>query len=278
VFKEFMLIDKEKIKVAILDMNNNAPNQGLRCIKEIVETFNEEVDFVIFDVRNKSEIPDISYDIYISSGGPGSPLEEEVWRKPYLELMQNLWNHNKESEEKKHVFFICYSFQVMCKYFELGDIKLRKSTSFGILKVHKTKAGKTDVLLEGLNDPFYAVDSRDWQLIQPKLKVFKERGASILSLEKIRTHVELERAIMAVRFSDEFVGTQFHPEAEPISMEAYFALPENKKVVISSFGEEKYDQMMDRMDDSEKIALTYNTILPKFIRTAIRSKKQLSFS
>ena len=89
-----MLMNKEKIKVAILDMNNNAPNQGLRCIKEIVETFNEEVDFVIFDVRNKNEIPDTSYDIYISSGGPGSPLEDGLWRKPYLELMQNIWNHN----------------------------------------------------------------------------------------------------------------------------------------------------------------------------------------
>lgn len=271
-------MNKSKVKVAILDMNNNAPNQGLRCIREIVETFNEEVDFVIFDVRHKTEIPDTSYDIYISSGGPGSPLEEEVWRKPYLELMQNLWDHNKRSEDKKSVFFICYSFQVMCKYFELGDIKLRKSTSFGILQVHKTKAGKTDVLLEGLNDPFYAVDSRDWQLIQPRLKVFKEHGATILSLEKIRTHVELERAIMAVRFSDEFVGTQFHPEAEPVSMEAYFALPENKEVVIKSFGEEKYNQMMDRMDDPEKIALTYNTILPKFIRTAIHKIQEPSLS
>jgi homoserine O-succinyltransferase len=267
-------MDKNKVKVAILDMNNNQSNQGLRCIREIVETFNEEAEYVVFDVRHKSEIPDTFYDIYISSGGPGSPLEKEIWRKPYLELMQNLWNHNKESENKKSVFFICYSFQVICDYFQLGEIKIRKSTSFGILKVHKTKSGQQDVLLEGLNDPFYAVDSRDWQLIQPKLKVFKEKGASILSLEKIRTHVELERAIMAVRFSDEFVGTQFHPEADPVSMEVHFALPENKKVVINSFGEEKYDQMMDRMDDPEKLAMTYNTILPKFIRTAISTIKQ----
>ena len=27
-----------------------------------------------FDVRLKNELPDISYDIYISSGGPGDPL------------------------------------------------------------------------------------------------------------------------------------------------------------------------------------------------------------
>ncbi|WP_339660880.1 GMP synthase [uncultured Polaribacter sp.] len=270
---------KEKLKLAILDMNNDEPNQGLRCIKEIADFFYREVDVTIFNVRGKKEIPDASFDIYISSGGPGSPLEEEPWRKPYLELMQQLWDHNiTSSDSKKHVFFICYSFQVMCNYFQLGEIKLRKSTSFGVLPIHKTKKGIKDPLLEGLNDPFYAVDSRDWQLIQPRLKVFKEHGASILSLEKIRTHVELERAIMAVRFSDEFVGTQFHPEADPISMKVYFSLEETKQKIVNNFGEAKYNQMMERIDDPDKIIMTYGTILPKFITSAISSIKQPIFS
>lgn len=266
---------KDKVKLAILDMNNDAPNQGLRCIAETVSSFSEDVDYQIFNVRAKNELPDTSFDIYISSGGPGSPLDDGAWRQPYLKLMQELWDYNKtDSEQKKFVFFICYSFQVMCHYFELGEIKPRRSTSFGILRVHQTKKGHNDLIFKGLDDPFFAVDSRDWQLIQPRLKVFKEHGATILSLEKIRTHVELERAIMAVRFSDEFVGTQFHPEAEPKSMEAFFALEENKKVVIDSFGEEKYNEMMDRMDDPEKIALTYQTILPKFIQNAIDKVQQ----
>ena len=266
---------KSKLKLAILDMNNNKPNQGLRCIKEIVESFNEDIAYQIFDVRAKGELPDTSFDIYISSGGPGSPLDEGSWRQPYLQLIQELWDINKtDTEQKKHVFFICYSFQVICDYFQLGEIKPRRSTSFGILKVHQTKKGHNDLIFKGLTDPFYAVDSRDWQLIQPKLTVFKQHGATILSLEKIRTHVELERAIMAVRFSEEFVGTQFHPEAEPVSMEAYFSLEENKKVVIDSFGEKKYNEMMDRIDDPEKIELTYNTILPKFIQNAINSVNQ----
>jgi homoserine O-succinyltransferase len=266
---------KDKLKLAILDMNNDAPNQGLRCITEIVSMFNEAVEYQIFNVRAKQELPDTSFDIYISSGGPGSPLEEGTWRKPYLQLMQDLWDFNKTSyHQKKSVFFICYSFQVICDYFQLGDLKPRRSTSFGILRVHKTKEGHKDLILYGLADPFYAVDSRDWQLIQPNLKVFKGHGATILSIEKIRTHIELERAIMAVRFSDEFVGTQFHPEAEPHSMEAYFALSENKKVVIDSFGEAKYNEMMNRIDDPEKIELTYNTILPKFIANAIIEMKE----
>ena len=209
---------KQKRTLAILDMNNDAPNQGLRCIEEIVQTYVDVLDYKIYNIRGKNEIPDTSYDIYISSGGPDSPLEEGEWRKPYLNLMQQLWDINKTvTPHKKHVFFICYSFQVICHYFELGTIKPRRSTSFGILRVHKTQHGKKDFILKGLPDPYFAVDSRDFQLIQPKLKVFKEHGAKILSLEKIRTHVELERAIMAVRFSNEFIGTQYHPDQKKVS-------------------------------------------------------------
>lgn len=259
-----------KVTLAILDMNNDVPNQGLRCITDIAKLFNADVDFNIFNVRGKNEMPDTSFDIYISSGGPGSPLDTGNWRAPYLELMQKLWDFNKESSiQKKHVFFICYSFQVICDYFELGSIKPRRSTSFGILPIHKTKEGLKDPLLDNLNDPFFAVDSRDWQLIQPRLKVFKEHGAKVLSLEKIRTHVEYERAIMAVRFSKEFVGTQFHPEADPVGMKAYFSADVNKQKVIENFSVEKYTDMMDKMDDPDKLVMTYQTILPKFITSAI---------
>lgn len=257
--------------MAILDMNNDEPNQGLRCIVDIAKSFNGDIEFTIYNVRAKLELPDFSYDIYISSGGPDSPLEQGPWRKSYLDLIQGIWDFNKTSqEEKKFVFLICYSFQVVCDYFKLGEMKPRKSTSFGIFPIHKTKAGLKDTLLQGLDDPFYAVDSRDWQLIQPRLKVFKEHGATILSLEKIRTHVELERAIMAVRFSNEFVGTQFHPEADPIGMYAHFSQDFYKQKVITAFGEEKYNDMMNKMEDPDKITKTYHHILPRFIRSAIQ--------
>jgi hypothetical protein len=47
-------------------------NQGMRClIDTILSRFEPIVDFKIFDVRGKCELPEISkYDIYISTGGP----------------------------------------------------------------------------------------------------------------------------------------------------------------------------------------------------------------
>ena len=69
------------IKVALLDMNNNHANQGMRNIKEISQAFKENADedvtTELFDVRYKNEVPNIAdFDIFISSGGPGNPHQE----------------------------------------------------------------------------------------------------------------------------------------------------------------------------------------------------------
>ncbi len=271
-----MSSEKEKLKLAILDMNNGHPNQGMRCIRDLASRYLDDVTISEYDVRVTNEVPGLEYDIYISSGGPGNPLEGNgIWENRFYDLVDKVWNHNLSGElPKKHFFFICHSFQLACNHFDLGEIAPRKSTSFGVYPVHKTEAGMTDRILNPLNDPYYAVDSRDWQLIQPNLHVFEEHGAQILSLEKIRTHVEYERAIMAVRFSDEMVGTQFHPEADPEGMKAHFEKEENREKVIKNFGEEKYKDMMEHLDDPDKISMTHRAILPTFIETSIKKINQ----
>lgn len=271
-------MSNRKPRLAILDMNNQVPNQGLRCIRDIVSQFDAELDWEIYDVRGRNELPDLNYDIYISSGGPDSPLQEGEWRKPYAQLIDGIVAHNNSDDHnKKFVFFICYSFQLACFHFGLSKLSKRRSTSFGVFPVHKTKFGREDQVLDGLADPYYAVDSRDWQVVQPIIRNFRKKGAKILSLEKIRTHVEYERAIMAVRFSPYMVGTQFHPEADPEGMKEHLKVQENKDKIIKNFDFRKYEQTLAQLDDPEKIKLTHTTILPQFIRnslTSVESKKE----
>ena len=262
----------KKLKLAILDMNDGHPNQGLRCIKDIVSYYTEDLDFKIYDVRQTNELPDTSYDIYISSGGPGNPLQGNgIWDVRFGELLDALWAHNANPQNlrKKFMFFICHSFQLAAHHFKLGEITRRKSTSFGIFPLHKTEYGKEEPILELLPNPFYGVDSRDWQLIQPDLQVFQDRGAKILVLEKIRDHVAYERAIMMVRFSEEIVGTQFHPEADPEGMKEHLLKPENKEKVISNFGLEKYQNMIEHLEDRDKVHATHESILPDFLDNAV---------
>ncbi len=262
-----------KLKLALLNMYEGHTNQGMRALREIISGFDDRISWKEFDVRSKHEIPGLDFDIYISSGGPGDPRQGDgVWEKNWQNLVDNLWKHNlntKDILQKKHMFFICHSFQMACHHFDLGTITKRVVTSFGIYPCHKTKAGQQDQLLEKLDDPYYVVDSRDWQLVQPRLKVFRDHGAKILSLEKLRTHLEYERAIMAVRFSDEFVGTQYHPEADPYGMKIHFENPENKEIILKNYSVRKYNDMMRNLESPERIARTKHAVIPSFIENAI---------
>ncbi|WP_284463139.1 GMP synthase [Chryseobacterium sp.] len=262
------------IRIALLDMNNNHVNQGFRNIKEISEAFqqNSEENVIIktFDVRFKDEMPEIGdFDIFISSGGPGTPHREGFeWEERFANFLDAVFEHNKYNEDKKYLFLICHSFQLASIHWKLGNICKRKSYSFGVMPVHKTREGRDEFLFKNLPDPFYAVDSRAYQFIEPDHERFEELGMTVMAIEKFRPHINLERAVMAVRFSDEIFGTQFHPEASPEGLIENLKDDKNREAMIENFGMEKYLETMDRIDDEDKIILTRNQILPRFLQFA----------
>ena len=266
------------IKSALIDLYNNEENLGIKAIENLLTEFDRKVNgqsftHQTFETRYKADVPDLSFDVYISSGGPGSPFDGEgtEWEKKYFKLLEKLWNHNQTNDRKKYIFFICHSFQMMARFFNLGLVSKRKSRSFGIFPVHKTEEAAADPILKHLPDPFFAADFRWWQVTQPNKKVFDELGAKILALEKNRPHVEYERAIMAIRISDEIFGVQFHPEAHPEGMRYHYQKENVKQKIIDEHGEQKYEYLLEQLEDPEKVELTQKTVLPKFIESAIRN-------
>lgn len=266
---------KRKVNLAILDMYDGEPNQGMRCIYDILSRFSDSISFREFDVRGKSEIPEIrDFDLFISTGGPGNPLDGDgIWDLKYNDFLDQVWIWNQNHSRKKYLLLICHSFQMACKHFGLGEITKRKSTSFGVMTVHKTAEGIHDELFQNLANPFWAVDSRDFQVVQPNHRKFKHLGAKIIALEKIRNHVEYERAIMAIRFSDEIVGTQFHPEADPVSFLEHLKKPMVKEKIIELKGKAKFREMLENLVDDLKIYKTNETLIPNFLEQALRKTK-----
>ncbi|MEP6615262.1 MAG: GMP synthase [Ginsengibacter sp.] len=266
----------KKIKIAILDLYEGVENQGMRCIREILNQFGEsnniDISWDEFDVRLQCQVPDLSYDIFISTGGPGSPLDSEGsdWEDAYFKWLDAVekWNVGNEEPQKKFVFFICHSFQLVCRHWKLANVCKRRSTAFGVFPIHLLEDGKNEPVFRGLSDPFYAVDSRDWQVVEPQMNVLY-RGAKILCIEKERAHVPLERAIMAMRFNDYFFGTQFHPEADATGMSMYLQTEEKKKTVIENYGLEKWISMIDHLNDPDKISWTNSHVLPNFLNIAV---------
>jgi len=268
----------QNLKVAILDLYEGQPNQGMRCIRELLDQYgsdhNIDVVYDEFEVRIRQEVPDLSYDIYISSGGPGSPLDSmgSEWEEVYFGWLSAVeqYNNDLNTSDKKHVLFICHSFQLVSRHYAIAQVTSRKSTAFGVFPIHLQEAGKHEPVFAGLQDPFYAVDSRSYQVIQPDNVRLTEMGARVLAIEKERPHIPLERAIMAVRFSDYMIGTQFHPEADPTGMSIHLQTPDRKKTVISEYGEEKWQSMIQQLNDPDKILWTHSHVIPNFLDYALK--------
>jgi homoserine O-succinyltransferase len=266
----------KQIRIAILDLYEGQANEGMRCIREILQQYSRDHQLELiwdeFEVRKLQQIPDLSYDLYISSGGPGSPVDSEGsdWENKYFSWISSVQEYNQHPAHstKKHVLFICHSFQLASRYFKVAEVKRRKSTAFGVFPVHMLDKGHSEPLFADLQDPFYAVDSRDFQVVQPDHQRIRQLGGAILAIEKERPHIPLERAIMALRFNQYMVGTQFHPEADAAGMTMYLLREDKKRTVISNHGEAKWSSMIEQLNDPDKIRYTYAHVLPNFLKLA----------
>lgn len=265
------------IKVAILDMYDGFPNQGMKGIQDILNKYrtNNKLDlnYQVFDIRGKNEVPDTSFDIYISTGGPGSPVESEgsEWENNFFDLIDRLEaiNNDPTVSAKKHGFFICHSFQLLCRKYKLGNVVKRRSPSFGIFPVYKTDQWDQEEIFSGIDESFFAMDSREWQVIEPDFAQFEKIGAKLLAIEKERAHVSLERCMMAIRFNDYFFGTQFHPEADPVTLKAFMMEETTMEQIVSTHGGEKYFEILRLLEDPTELELTRKEIIPSFLHKAI---------
>ena len=279
MFAGMYMSDRKHIHIAILDLYEGQPNQGMRCIRELLSQYGQthelDISWDEYDVRLKHELPDLSYDIYISSGGPGSPLDSEGsdWENQYFNWLRTIEDYNNDPQNpvKKSVLFICHSFQLACRYFKVGQVAKRRSTAFGVFPVHMLEAGKEEPVFDGLKDPFYAVDSRDYQVIRPDMIQLRRLGATLLAIEKERPHIPLERAIMAIRFNEHMIGTQFHPEADASGMSMYLQRDDKKETVIQNHGFEKWQSMIEQLNDPDKILYTYSHVIPNFLRQSVEN-------
>ncbi|MEE1884657.1 glutamine amidotransferase-related protein [Pedobacter flavus] len=264
------------IKVAIIDLNNGKPNQALPSIYSILEDFQLQHDVIFytqsFALRNKGEIPDLGFDIYISTGGPGSPYDGNghKWEEDLFNLLDALDEHNLQASQKKFTFLICHSFQLACMKYKLGTLTRREKIAAGVFPVYLTPEGENEPIFKGLKPVFYSIDNRNWQVVNPNAENLKNKKAVILAIENPHPNPDQERCLMAIRFSREMIGTQFHPEANPIGVKLFLHKPEIKKLIEENYSAKVYSEMIENLNHPERIPHTFETILPNFLMNAVQ--------
>ena len=256
------MADSPVLKIAVLDLYDGSANIGMDCIMDLVKNWSEKnsvaTQLFLFDVRKKNELPDDSFALYLSSGGPGSPIDSHAqeWDIAYCKWLDQMFEINKP------VLLICHSFQLACRHFKIGKVGLRKSKQLGILPIHPTVAHS---IFEQLPDPFFALESRLYQITAPDDERIQSLGASIIALEKIRPQLPYERALMAVAFTENMIGVQFHPEATKEKLIQYFETETIKAAVVQDFSTEKWEQIMLSLLDHTKIEHTSSQFIPNFL-------------
>lgn len=273
---------KRAVRVAVLDLYAGEPNEGVSSLEELLRDYAAEHDLDLtidfFDVRREVELPSMEYELFISTGGPGSPLASagSPWERRYFQWMGELEVYNATAPEGKGkpTLFICHSFQLACRYFGIGKVIRRKSAAFGVFPVHLVGRAASEPVFEGLPPVIYALDNRNYQVISPDAERLSELGAYVLAIEKERPHVPLERAVMAIRFNHYMFGTQFHPEVETGRMLRYLKRPDKREEIIREHGKEKYAAMLELLQDPTKVACTYALVIPNFLHHALRMPRE----
>lgn len=148
--------ERNKIDVAVLDMNHNWPNLGhdavVHAILEISEDCREhlllagaKVRVLSFDVRRRLLIPQSPngrFQLYVGTGGPGhldprkndgvaewaqGVNEDASWEAPLFKLFDDILSHKDAA-----LIGICHSFGLMCRWSGAARPEVRAEKSAGM--------------------------------------------------------------------------------------------------------------------------------------------------
>lgn len=251
------------LRVSIIDMNNGLENQAMRAFGEIVTDFinrvrvsNPELNVSLQTAspRDKGEFPDRA-DLYLSTGGPGSPYDGVEWEGRYFELLNDISNDNS-----RFLFAVCHSYQLAARWAGAGTVQLRsQGKKFGIMPIYVTQIGTKSELLGDFGDRLFAFEHRDWEVVG-----VDENKWKILARES-RDGFSKGAATLAIDFGNGIEGVQFHPEADPVGIRAWICREDKKQELINVYGEELWQSMIKTVDREDRVIRTRKKIIPDWL-------------
>jgi hypothetical protein len=264
------------LRIGLIDMNNGHANQAIRSFRGLIGTFLERARqtnpslvaaIVHVEPRNRADLPPANCDLYLSTGGPDSPLDgiKESWYVDYQRFLDGIVGEQlRRGDEARAAFLVCYSFEIAVAHFAIAALEPRPR-KFGIMPIYPTEEGMADDMLKVFGDRFFAWEHRSWQatgLDEGKLAKF---GGRLLARES-RDGVSKGPGLMAFHFAPGIEGTIFHPEADRPGVLNWIERPEQQQAVRDAYGEVVYQRMRKTIDDPQRLARTYSLLLPGWLQ------------
>ena len=186
-----------KLKICYVDMCNGVANQAGRCFRRLVDGLMAqaraknpglELDFVHVEPRNKGELPDRSADLFLSSGGPGSPYDgyEDPWCTGYRAFLDHVVEQNRSSPDTgPQVLAVCHSYELATIHFQVAKISQRPAgRRFGVMPIYVTREGLGHTLFKPFGDRLFAWEHRFWEAVDLDDKRLANLGGRLLARER----------------------------------------------------------------------------------------------
>jgi len=264
------------LRLCIVDMNNAHVNQAMRCLRGLAASFfaqatarNPDLSCELVEVspRDTGNPVPRDCDLYLSSGGPGSPFDGDG--QPWLDDYGRFSDHVAESAarggaQRRGLLAICYSFEMVLRHFELARIGPRAERKFGVMPIYTTAEGQRHPLLAAFGDRLFAFEHRNWEAVELDEARLRALGGHLLARES-RDGVSKGRALLALDVAPGIEAVQFHPEADRPGVMNWVARPEQAAAFKAVYGEVTYQAMLRTLDDPRRLARTFALVIPGWL-------------
>jgi hypothetical protein len=223
--------DRDRIDVAVLDMNHSWPNVGhdsiIRAVREAAEWYQGAgliVRVISFDVRGAMKIPASDrFKLFIGTGGPGhldprlndgrgdwsqGIVENADWEAPLFRLFDQI-----AADDTSALIAVCHSFGLLCRWAGTARAVLRDEKSSGMPTNFLSDAGVTHPWFNRFAHQL--PDGRHFRVVDNRLfdLVVDRRDATMIAFEDEASYclTKLELAHDADGMPRVF-GANHHPE------------------------------------------------------------------
>src|SRR5215472_8131624 len=203
------------LRLCLIDMNAGVPNQAMRCFRRILDGFmarvrkaNPELPVEVRHVhpRNLGESPPADCDLYLATGGPGSPLDgyDDPWCTAYRSFLDDVVNEGARSSAGtngagRSALLVCHSFEIAAAHLGVAHLQRRGVRKFGVMPVYPTELGMRSELLRAFGERFFAWEHREWEVVEVDEKKLSGLGGELWARES-RDGLSKGEGLLAFRF------------------------------------------------------------------------------
>jgi hypothetical protein len=274
------------LRLCLVDMNAGVKNEAIRCFHRILDGFralvqraNPNVELVLSHIqpRNLGEAPPADFDLYLSTGGPGSPFDgyDDPWCTKYRDFLDRLVDDAlRGGDVVRSALVVCHSFEIAVAHTRVARMERRATRKFGMMPVYPTPAGRRSPLLSDFGERFFAWEHREWEAVGLDRARLAEIGGELWATESRVDPDTLALVpgaspkgdgLLVFRFSANIEGTQFHPEADRDGAMAWLVRPEQTAAAVEAYGELTYARMIKSLDDPARLVRTFERFIPGWL-------------